>query len=419
MALTSKVGSFNTGTGAAASTVVVNDVGFQPKIIFFWWNGRTDTVDASGRANHARGFGVATSTADRRFMTSLAQDTPTAMLTNATQGNAACIGVTTTGDAIDGLLDVSSFYAGGFTLVVDDQFAASYRVQYLALGGSDITDVTTGQLTGPAAGVTGNQDTTSLSFQPDFLLCFGTGQTTANNTVRADSRCSLGIATSASQGVWAGGSNDGAGTSQAMAYCKASEIWAQVAAAVTGLDDRAAFVSFLSNGFRLNWTEVTTGGAVVFFAAIKGGGIKAGSVLTQTDTTTPITASSFGFQPTGVLLFSACRAESTADTMTDDDELSMGAFTSTSARVAMSMADDDAAGTAVVSTGLSHDQCYQNLVAADGTVDGEMDVSSVDAGGFTLIMDNADPAQSFVMYAAFGDTAVAPTVKHLAILGVG
>jgi hypothetical protein len=73
----------------------------------------------------------------------------------------------------------------------------------------------------------------------------------------------------------------------------------------------------------------------------------------------------------------------------------------------------------VVSTGLSHDQCYQNLAAADGTVEGEMDVSSVDAGGFTLIMDDADPAQSFVVYAAFGNTVVAATVKHLAILGVG
>lgn len=402
MALSSKVGSFNTGTGALGTTVVVNDVGFQPKVVFFWWNGRTGTTDAAGRANHQRGFGAGTSATDRRFIASLSQDTPTSMVTNETQGNAQVIGITTTADAIDGLLDIQTLDAGGFTLVVDDVFTASYRIHYLALGGADITNVETGQFTGAATAV--SQDVTSLSFQPDFVLVFGSGQTTSNNTVRADSRIFMGAASGASnQAVWAGASNDGAATSQAMSYSRSGEFISTLGTAVTGLEDRATFTSFLSNGFRVNWTTVTTGSLAHYFVVIKGGSFKVDSVTTQTDTTTAI-VETVGFQPTGVFMVSAGRAESTSGTPTDDDELSMGAFTSTTARVAMSMSDDDAAGTAVVGTGVSHDEAYQNLAAASGAVEGEMDVQSIDSSGFTMIMDDADPVASFVWYAAFGST---------------
>src|SRR5215207_5554384 len=111
MALSSAVGSLNTTTAAAGNTVAVGSLGFQPKVVLFWWNGRTDTVDAAGRGNHMRGFGVAVSATDRRCITSLSQDTPTSTLTNETQTNTACIAINTTADAIDGLMDLQSMDA--------------------------------------------------------------------------------------------------------------------------------------------------------------------------------------------------------------------------------------------------------------------------------------------------------------------
>jgi hypothetical protein len=44
-------------TGALNSTIVVNDVGFQPKALLLWANGRTEAVDTSGRRTHPNGYG--------------------------------------------------------------------------------------------------------------------------------------------------------------------------------------------------------------------------------------------------------------------------------------------------------------------------------------------------------------------------
>lgn len=408
MGVSSAVGSLNTTTGIAGSTVVVAGLGFQPVVVFFWWSGRTETIDAAGRATHTRGFGAAVSATDRRRANTLSQDTPTSMVTNRSQDDTECIAIATILDAVDGLMDLQSMDSGGFTLVVDDAFAASYRIHYLAVGGSDITNVTGSFFT--KATITGNQDITSLAFQPDLVLLFGSGQTTMGGTVATDSRLYMGAFDAAGrQACYAGGSNDGAANAQTLSYANDVECFAQFDAAITVTNDRAQWVAMLANGFRINWIENTGATADdISFIALKGGGYYVGSVLTQTDTVTDIVASGFGFQPASALFVSSGKAKNVADTVTDDDEWSCGAFSDTANRAACAVADDDAAATAVVSTAIEHDEVYVNIDATTGSVEGLMDIKSVDSGGFTCIMDDADPAQAFVWYVAFGPTAVAP-----------
>ena len=405
MGMSSAVGSFNTGTGAIGTTVAVSGLGFQPKLVLFWWSNRTGTTDAAGRADAGRGFGYAISTSVRGRCNTLAQDTPTSMVTNKSQDDTECIGLTTTADAIDGLMDLQSMDADGFTLVVDDVFVASYRVHYLALGGTDITDVAGGNFL--KATVTGDQDITSVGFEPDLVILFSHGGTNLTGTIAVDTELMIGAFDgNGNQAVYLGASNDAAGTSQTLSYCTDAECAAIFANAITITDQRAQFTSMLSNGFRINWID--NAGAVasaIQYIALKGGSYKVGSLLTQTDTTTDIVASGFGFQPAAGMFLSHGKAESTADTPQDDDEWSMGAFSSTSARAAFATADDDAAGTAIVSSAVEHDEVYINLNANTGAVEGLMDIKSVDSGGFTCIMDDADPAQAFVWYIAFGPSS--------------
>lgn len=423
MTLQAKCGFLNTTTNAAGNTVVVNDVGFQPKVVLFWVTGRTDTTDARGRANHKGGFGYAISTSDRRFIASLAQDTPTTMVTNAMQGNAQCFGVTTTADAVDGLMDLQSMDSGGFTLVIDDAFTASYTVMYLALGGSDIVDVFGGNFTKNTT--TGNQSVNSLTAKPNFIIFFTTGQTTINNTVAVDSQLCIGAAKSSSNRyVVSGVSDDGIGTSRARSYCIDSEVIALSASTPnSGLEDRGDFVDFHSspsNGFTINWTESAATGKVINYIAFNltdAAMVSLGDLLTQTDTSTDIVESN-GFVPIGGMFFSHMLGKSTADTYQNDHLLSIGAFNSTSSRLVGAIADNDAAGTAVVSTGDEFDEVYFNLDPT-GTITGLMDIKSVDNDGFTAIMDDADPSQAFVWYFTFGlpHQSITASVGALAIAG--
>jgi hypothetical protein len=409
MTFFSKVGSFNTGTAAAGNTVVVSGLGFQPKVIFFWFSGELGTVDVAQRDTHHRGFGVGISTTDRRAAGTLAQDTPTSMVTNQVQTDAALIAANSTSDTNVGRMDLQSMDSDGFTLIVDTAFNGSYRIHYLALGGTDITDVVGGEVTAPAG--TGTQDITSLSFQPDFLLVFGVRSTNNTGTISADSVFFIGAATSASeQAVLSGSSNDGAATSQTMSYARAGELIAIAEATAVSMDTRAELSTMLSNGFRLNWTEKALATLWKFnFVAIKGGRFKIGDLLTQTDTVTSIAETSFGFIPSAAMFFSHMKAQNASDTVSDHDSWSVGAFSSTSDRRAAAIMDQDNAGTAVVSAALEHDEVYINLTTA-GAVQGLMDISSIDSDGFTAIMDDADPSQNFVWYFAVGASATTHTV---------
>jgi hypothetical protein len=155
----------------------------------------------------------------------------------------------------------------------------------------------------------------------------------------------------------------------------------------------------------VNWLEASAAVLSVIYVAldIQDDAVAVGNLLTQTDTTTPITVSGLGFEPKAVLLLSHCHAESTQDTLQDDDQWSIGAFTAADARQAMGIADDDAAATTSVSTAVEYDAAYANLNPGADAVQGLMDVQSVDSDGFTLIMDDADPSQNFVAYLALGE----------------
>lgn len=405
MTLNAKVGSFSTGTPVATNTIAVTGVGFQPEFIMFWWTGRSSSTDAIGRASHFRGFGVAASATDRRSIASVSLDAVAAADAASAHDNAACIlSVSPTTPAIDGQLDLQSFDADGFTLICDSAtWPRDTRVAYLALAG-DLTNAASGVLTEP--GATGDQDVTSLAFQPDFVMFFSAGIAADAPGAKIDSDITIGAAVSPTgQGVWVGGSNDAATTMSTASYCTVGECIAMLAANMGSTNARADFVQFLSNGFRINWAERTSTRRV-HWVALKGGSYLVGSLLTQTDTTTDIVESGFGFQPTAAMFLSHNLAENASDTRNFDDALSIGAFDSVSSRLVMGVLDENGVADSEVTTAHEFDEVYVNISSVSA-VQGLMDVKSVDADGFTMIMDDADPAQRFVWYVAFGNAAAA------------
>lgn len=402
MALSAFAGSFNIGLGAATTTVAVTGVGFQPKVVIFWWNGRTESTDAVGRATHHRGFGWATSATNRYATSSRSVDAGASATAHNGITDQSCILEVAAGSTIVGEADLQSMDSDGFTLVIDDQFVTDLRVRYLALAGDSLTNVVAGAFT-PTGTAPVTQAITGVGFQPSLVL-FMTTVTGTINTADPDSSLCLGVANgTAGEAVWAGGSNTGAATMVANAYAKRGECIATWNTGVSSFPTRAEFTSFDTDGFTINWLERGTA-PIVSYLALAGLSSVVGDLLTQTDTVTAITETGFGFQPSAALFVSACRAESTADTPTAHDQLSIGAAVSATSRLAAAVLDEDAVADSEVTTASEFDAVYANI-ATDSTIQGLMDLTSFDSDGLSAIMDDADPSQAFVWYLALGPAA--------------
>lgn len=402
MALSAKVGTFATGTGAAGTTVAVTGVGFQPAALIFWWSGRTEATNTTAGGSYSRGIGFAVSATQRGAVYSASTDALAAAECDKGHNDAACVGTLTTAGVVDGLLDLQSMDSDGFTLAVDDQFATSIRVSYLALGGDSLTNAAVGNWVKPAT-ATGTQDITGLGFQPDAVLFASVADSmAAPPDTSPDGMLTFGAATASAAYVLSNAEADGNATIAAKSYCFGGELMVNHHGGNMATIGRVAFSAMLADGFQVNWLE-NTGSANqwIFYLALKGGNYLLGDLLTQTDTVTTIAESSFGFAPSALIVASHGQAQSTQDTVQAGARWSIGAATSTTDRVVQATWTEDGTANSETAMGVAYDAVYLNISSADA-VQGLMDVQSFDSDGFTTIMDDADPSQAFAWYLAVG-----------------
>src|SRR3990167_393576 len=258
------------------------------------------------------------------------------------------------------------------------------------------------------AAATGNQDITSLAFQPNFVLFFHNNFVSDPPTVSTNrSRLGVGVATSSAQRfTWSMGGSEGIPDMDIINYGFGGE-WINCICDTAGTSPGTSlgFCTFFINGFRLNCLETANNSRRIHFIAIAATNVSCGESLTQTDTTTDIVVSGLGYKPACAMIFSSCQAEHTQDVLAGDGELSIGAATSTSARVAASILDQTGVADSIVTTAIEYDEIYANISTAEA-IEGLMDVKSFDAGGVTFIMDDADPAQKW-----FGWLTIGPAVE--------
>jgi len=420
MALSTAVGTFQTGVGAVASTTVKTGLGFLPKAIFFTWNGRTESTDTTARANNQSGYGIATA-AGGFSVTMLSEDAGASAVGANYHTNVNCICTVDNAGAVSGLMALQTFDADGFTLVVNDVMPASLTIQFWAFGGEDITNVASG-IHLLASSTTGNVSVTGLAFQPDFGV-FIAGNLSASPPAGIATRSSLMIGAAksvAKQFVLAGGSDDASATMDTGAYIYDAECYAmQDPNTLTLAVDRATFVSWNSDGYTVNVLEKAANQTRIFYLVFKGASWDISGINTQTDTSTAITISGLAFAPQAGGVFSASRAKSAQDTPTTDHQSSIGLFTSITNRSTQFLIDENGTANAEVTTGIEFDEVYGNISTASA-VQGLMDVQSMDSGGVTFIMDDADPVASYCAVITVGGASVTATRKFqkVSVLGV-
>ena len=165
------------------------------------------------------------------------------------------------------------------------------------------------------------------------------------------------------------------------------------------ISSRSSFTSFDADGFTINRDEVGQTEGVIYLC-LKGGEYHVYDELTNTDT---IPETGFGFKPAGGFVFSHADTESSQDSTISGHEFSVGSFSSASQRSAAGHLSGYSGGGPKSGTFFYSDQVYANLVDNTGaSIEGKMDIQSMDADGLTFIMDDADPNQAAFAVVAFG-----------------
>lgn len=399
-------------TGAATTgTQGITDPGFTPKVLMILLGLQT----AAGAAVNAQfNLGVATSTSDEQFAGYNSVDAaPTSdvvrVLNSGDLLRLFAAGTTTT----DLRASLNSMDASGFTFNWGAMTTTSPKVNYLAIGGADITNAIAGTFASNTS--TGNQSVTGLGFQPDIVFLFATLQTVggvANN----NSQYGFGVMTASAQ--WActvKGQNSQATMNNSRAFSNARCLILPNTTTNT-LFQEMSFVSMDSGGFTVNIDTAGGSAILIGYLAIKGGQWKVGTETQKTSTGTKSTTG-VGFTPKGLILASVCDTQTSGTA--DSSRLCVGFSTGASNNVSLWTGDTDNVADAIADTIMSDSKCIVMATEGTPTTNAEANIDSLDGDGFTLNWTTADATARVFGYVAFGDNAGAPTTAVKDIIGNG
>jgi hypothetical protein len=402
-------------TDALNATKVITGLGFRPKALRFYWVGlrsASPTNGVSGAVNERRGVGFAVSNASRRCVGTFSLDNDNGGAQCGSVAMNTCVAVTVTAaGAVDGQLDISSFDADGFTLIVDDVTPANITVFWEAWGGTDITSAVVGDIAEPAA--TGTQNYTVSGFTSDgrnqCVMFAGVQSVNAVNTGQGqDSGLCVGFASSTASTnnvVVVGNSDTGSDPTDTDGYCIQGECLAQIVIAGGNPNARAALSAWGTDLFTLNWTNRATTNRRNIFLAIKGGSWSASSYTiagnTLNSTTTVLDLPFFPLR--GISLIGRMTAQSTAGTSTAQDRIGFGSGRSTASRNSAGVLDNNNADPTAVGTIVQYNSVLSYPTAA-GAVTATYDINAFNLNQFQIIVDTAGGvASEFHGYLAFGD----------------
>jgi hypothetical protein len=228
---------------------------------------------------------------------------------------------------------------------------------------------------------TGTQSVTSVGFQPDAVIFWGTSQTAAGYGTGLAS--SFGVATSATQ-RWAIGtySADAAATSACGRRNTTARCIIFISDSAGSIESEAQFQSADADGFTLDWINAPGSAWLIHYLAIGGTTVtnaKAG-VFTSSASTGAQAVTDPGFQPDFLLLASDL---GTADSTNIHNLFCFGMASSSSARAALAIRDRSGELTTTNGAIQVSDAVFIALNSAGG-IGRRADFTSFDANGFTV-----------------------------------
>jgi hypothetical protein len=414
MALNSYSGSFTITAGA--SSKAVTGLGFTPKLVIFW--GGTSAAVTGSVASSMFYFGASTGNGNNHCNPIVRdQDNVGTSAASRTHSATHCIYKYNATGAVDYSATMTSFDADGFTIGIDDTPATDSVVCFLALGGTDITNVEVGTSTFDTTKTAGQTQDITLSgaFQPTSLIIATASSSSAAEGSSNDLYSTLGFTDGTSQFSATAWSGNGAAAATYRRVLSNTRIAFRENDASTAYAFN--FNSFLSNGFRMG-VEIQAPGAYKFmYIAIKGPRVFAGDFVANT-TTADVTSESAacGFTPNTLFIMSATR---TAYGSSADLSFAVGATTDTEANraganVMMGFAGSDTSDPTDSNTTTGLTICSAQIRTTGGTA-GTNALKSFDTNGFTLYQGEASGSAIICPYLAFGSSGVGDVSENRAV----
>lgn len=384
MPLSVKQGNFAQPT--TTGNYSVTDVGFQPKALILWGTQLT----SDGISSNCFVFrGVSLSTTKRYAISFIGHTNGD----NYHRFEEKSVLYINEAQNVIVRAEFVSMDSSGFTLNFTTVDSTARIIHYIALGGSDITNVNAGYFLSPTT--TGNQTITGVGFQADNLIFFGnssgfnitdgwiqpffgSGINSSNQWAVAGSRATLYAVDRAQR------------TDQVIINTSSS----------ASFDHLASLVSTNSDGFTLNWTSVSSYQIYIIYFAIKGGQFKVGS-FNQATSTGNQSITGVGFQPS-LVLFAGFNAAASTSALINLNQFS-GCAESSSSRHANAFGASDVG----VNTSLIRTRCIRHITpGTNPTINSEADFVSHDTNGFTINNTTVDTTARHIVYWAIGSQPV-------------
>ena len=400
------------------TTIPVTGLGFAPKALRFYWVGlqSNSPTDANSQTvSERRGVGFASSTTSRAAVGTTSTDASAAADCGSIWSNTACVITVSAAGAVDGLLDISSFDANGFTLIVDDVAPANITVFWEAWGGTDIKNITIGAIAEPAA--TGLQTYTATGFGPqvdlglrDQCVMFAGVQTVNASGVgqQQDSGLHVGFATNSfitSQFTVCGNSDDGSATMDTDGYNQRGICISMITIAGGNVNATAGLFDYGTNTFSLDWTARATTNRRSIYMAIKGGKWEGAQLFIEglTINSTATISTPIPFNIKGVSLIGTMRPLSTGTTSTVEDRIGFGSGISPTSRNSAAVLDENGTANTEIDLSINYSQVLVYPSNAGG-LQTAYDINRLGANQLELITDVAGGVSGEVIGClVFGD----------------
>jgi hypothetical protein len=245
---------------------------------------------------------------------------------------------------------------------------------------------------------TGDQSVTGVGFQPLAVIFWHTRQSAEGYAANAYG--GFGASVSSSQRKAVGYFEDDNLPTSNTGRSQHDKAIVGASAATPTMDYEADFVSMDADGFTINWSNAPGIAVIVHFLALGGSSLTnaaVGEFTANTGTGNQAVAGA-GFQPDFLMLFTADN-ETALNSNRSQASFSLGFGTSSSARVSMGWASNDASS-AQVSIVYSSAAAILNPMSTAGSLDSEADLVTLDADGFTINWTNAPAVAAKCFYLA-------------------